>query len=444
MSSPCCAKKHCRHKLGVLLTALLLMATLVVGCSPDDVPAESVEINSTESEPSNATTHDGQGDTAPAPIAPVPPPPTPPPPTSTPVPPTNTPVPASNALVPTTNSVSNLRQGPSTEFIRVGQLPAEAPVQPVGRNADGTWLQLDTGSWIFAALVDDVPQNLPVVIVTPPTPVPPTNAPAPTVPATDTNALDGSHRGFLAQLPVGQRTQHGTYNRDTWTHWVDADGDCENARAEVLIVESHQAVSYRSKGCTVDAGLWVGPWGGETFTQAGSIDIDHHVPLYNAHISGGHAWSADQKRTYANDLTLPAALQVTASGVNRSKGGSAPDEWKPPAQATWCQYAQDWIEVKYKYSLLVTQAEKTTLASMLDTCTGVPFVQPVTQVVQAPAEAGNATQPSGSGDFPPPRRQGRYCNDFDSRAQYDAFYADKSIPASHDRDNDGQNCESLN
>ena len=364
--------------------------------------------------------------------------------------PTATPEPSPAA--PVTNTTSNLRRGPGTDFPLAGQLPSGASVRPVARNSDGTWLQLESEVWIWAQLVDHVPPGLPVASV-PSTPVPPTNTPVPQAPPTSTPvpqapasppSTGDTHRDMLVQLPVGNRLHHNTYDRDEWDHWVDDDRDCENARAEVLIAESRQSVTYRSNGCTVDTGLWVGPWGGRTFTQASQVDIDHHVPLFNAHVSGGHAWSRDQKRAYANDLSLASALQATESGVNRAKGAGAPDEWRPPVRASWCLYARDWIEVKHKYELRVTRAEKSALSSMLDTCTGPTLCASGPGSATTPGRAGPRQGDAPASEFPAPRRQGRYCNDFDSRAQYEAFYAGREKPKSHDRDGDGRYCEALN
>lgn len=442
-------RKYFGLRCATLLFGLLIVfSPVLAGCGSGsfDQPSEPTPLPPTpvvaeaDAIPTFTPTPDAVPEPTDTPVSPQPTnTPVAPDPTATPVPrPTATPEPP--PAVPVTNTTSNLRRGPGTDFARAGQLPRGASVQPVARNSDGTWLLLDSGVWIWAQLVDHVPSDLPVVAV-PPTPVPPTSTPVPQAPAAAPSTED-AYRDMLSQLPVGSRSHYDTYDRDEWDHWVDDDRDCENARAEVLIEESRQAVTYRSNGCTVDTGLWVGPWGGRTLTQASQVDIDHHVPLHNAHISGGHAWSASRKRAYANDLFLASALQATENGVNRAKGAGAPDEWKPPVQASWCRYAQDWIEVKHKYGLLVTQAEKSALLSMLDTCTGqshVPAVQSVPAVQATPVPASEA--PAG---FPPPRRQGRYCNDFDSRAQYEAFYADREKPTRHDGDGDGLYCEALN
>lgn len=190
--------------------------------------------------------------------------------------------------------------------------------------------------------------------------------PAPVMPAPE--AVD-VHTNRLERLVVSRHLQGIAYDRDEWRHWIDADRDCQNARAEVLIAESLVPVTFRANNrCTVHSGLWIGPWGGERHTLAGDLDIDHHVPLFNAHLSGGARWSAQEKRTYANDLSLASALQATNRSLNRSKGGKGPEAWRPPLRESWCVYAQDWVDVKYKYSLTVTAPEKAALQDMLSTC----------------------------------------------------------------------------
>jgi hypothetical protein len=77
----------------------------------------------------------------------------------------------------TTNTVSNLRAGPGTDYPIVGSADAGSVLDIVGQNADGTWLILANGSWIAAFLVNNAPQDLPVVE--------PPAAPAPTPAATE-------------------------------------------------------------------------------------------------------------------------------------------------------------------------------------------------------------------------------------------------------------------
>ena len=77
------------------------------------------------------------------------------------------------------------------------------------------------------------------------------------------------------------------YDRNDWKQWTDADGDCQDARNEVLIAESQTRVAYRTdRKCRVAAGEWLAPYSNTIVTDPGRLDVDHMVPLGNAHDSG--------------------------------------------------------------------------------------------------------------------------------------------------------------
>ena len=159
------------------------------------------------------------------------------------------------------------------------------------------------------------------------------------------------------------------YDRDEWRHWIDEDGDCQNTRQEALVAESVSPVEYTdSDQCRVASGEWIDPYSGVLYADPSDLQIDHLVPLANAHASGGWAWSDSRKRAYANDLSFAGHLMAVNGPDNQAKGKSGPEDWQPPASSYWCQYAIDWITIKNSWGLTATEAEFDALADMLDTC----------------------------------------------------------------------------
>ena len=145
----------------------------------------------------------------------------------------------------------------------------------------------------------------------------------------------------LRGLTVAARGSDIEYNRRDWRHWIDADRDCQNTRAEVLIAESVAPVSFDPEDdgdkCRVLAGRWVGPWTGEVFTDASDLDIDHHVPLGHAHESGGWRWDSEtqtclrQRPEPTRRASRPPARRSTAPRAsNRLTSG---DPTKPTVGA---------------------------------------------------------------------------------------------------------------
>tara|TARA_Y100000588_G_scaffold95024_1_gene103056 strand:- start:6122 stop:7384 length:1263 start_codon:yes stop_codon:yes gene_type:complete len=176
------------------------------------------------------------------------------------------------------------------------------------------------------------------------------------------------------------------YSRSEWNHWIDTDKDCQNARHEVLIEESLEPVEFKTdKKCQVKSGKWFAVYSGQEVTDATKLDIDHMVPLKNAHDSGGWSWDKDRKKAFANDMEYQDHLIAVTASANRKKGAKGPEGWKPSNKDYWCDYAIDWIKIKMDWDLTATQLEWEALQGMLKTCENPPSVIVVPSKVKSPA-----------------------------------------------------------
>ena len=228
----------------------------------------------------------------------------------------------------------------------------------------GAKCELDMGPAPSQAPV--TPPPAPTAIVEAPTPVS-TPTPIPTGAAPTTTLV-------ITVAPVP--TDIPKYERKDWRHWEDHDGDCQDARQEVLVEESLDEVTFETdRQCRVETGRWYGAFTGAYFEDPGDVDVDHMVPLKNAHNSGGWAWGPAMKEEYANNLGDDDHLIAVQDNANQSKGARGPDEWMPPDETYWCQYATDWTEIKARWDLTMTDPEAEAVVDRLQRCENPPEVE---------------------------------------------------------------------
>ncbi len=316
-----------------------------------------------------------------------------------------------------------------------------------------------------------IPSNIPVT--------PSSVAPTP-IPTIAPNAST-----IILRISVAPDNTQTPYDRSEWKHWIDSDDDCQDTRHEVLISEATVAIEFKGREqCEVATGRWTDLYTREVLTNPGDLDIDHMVPLVNAHKSGGYAWDQKRKKEYANDLTYAGHLVAVSASSNRSKGGKGPDEWRPPNTNYWCQYALDWVTIKWEWGLTATESETDALSEMLTTCETRVFIQTTrkedrsiketsTPVVETPPQTAPPTEtptpmspprtalpiktPTSvpdltptptpmSVDFPKPLPD-HNCSDFYIWSEAQAFFESQGGPGSDphqlDHDGDGIACQTL-
>ena len=276
----------------------------------------------------------------------------------------------------------------------------------------------------------------------------PTSSTSTTISSTTSTTTPSTiHTSSYPQLFIRELTTSiPPYNRDDWNHWIDEDGDCQNTRHEVLIEESQETVTYTSAtNCSVNTGKWYGYYTAQYYYNASELDIDHFIPLKNAHQSGGHSWSSAKKEEFANSRLDPDNLIAVNLSANRSKGARGPDEWKPSNTDYWCQYAYDWIRIKDYWGLTATQAEWDALVSMIETCPdGFKYTDAQEESIVEPATPTTTTTTNSQPDNP---GNSKNCSDFsnysEAKAWFDTYYPYYGDIGDLDRDGDLIPCESL-
>jgi hypothetical protein len=93
-----------------------------------------------------------------------------------------------------------------------------------------------------------------------------------------------------------------------------------------------------------------------------AIQVDHVVALGDAWQTGACRWPSAERRSFAVDV---AELRAVDTHDNEVKSDKDAARWLPPANRTW--YVETQINIKAKYGLGVTAAERSAMTRVLKT-----------------------------------------------------------------------------
>ncbi|MFI6812228.1 HNH endonuclease family protein [Nonomuraea sp. NPDC050328] len=183
----------------------------------------------------------------------------------------------------------------------------------------------------------------------------------------------GEARKKLDKLAVKGRAPKTGFDRDEFgPAWADVDRNGCDTRNDILKRDlTDETFKSGTHDCIVLTGVLKDPYGGKTIKfrrgndTSMAVQIDHLIPLSDAWQKGAQRWSADKRRQFAND---PLNLLAVDGPLNNQKSDSDAATWMPPRRSYWCEYVTRQIDVKAKYDLWVTEAEKKALERGLETC----------------------------------------------------------------------------
>lgn len=172
----------------------------------------------------------------------------------------------------------------------------------------------------------------------------------------------------LNTLPIKGRAPKTGYSRALFGDGWLLTGGCDTRN--IILHRDLVEVTVNSS-CKVTTGVLADPYTGTTisFTRGADtsdlVQIDHVVALSNAWQTGAQQLTLEQRIAFAND---PLELLAVDGAANQAKGDGDAATWLPANKAFRCQYVARQIAVKAKYSLWVTEAEKSAMRRVLADC----------------------------------------------------------------------------
>jgi hypothetical protein len=173
----------------------------------------------------------------------------------------------------------------------------------------------------------------------------------------------------LERLEVKGRASKTGYSRDEYGNgWATVAGcDMRN----IMLARGMTETKLATDNCVVLSGTLPDPYTGKTIEfvrgnkTSSLVQIDHVVALSDSWQKGAQNLDAETRQQLAND---PLELLAVDGPANQEKGDGDAATWLPPNKSFRCQYVARQIAVKAKYSLWVTEAEKSAMKRVLSGC----------------------------------------------------------------------------
>ncbi|MDP9861316.1 MULTISPECIES: HNH endonuclease family protein [Streptosporangium] len=177
----------------------------------------------------------------------------------------------------------------------------------------------------------------------------------------------------LEKLQVKGRAPMTGFDREKFgPAWSDVDHNGCDTRNDILKRDlKDETFRPGTHDCIVLSGVLDDPYSGKTIKfergqkTSMAVQIDHVVALADAWQKGAQQWPASKRKELAND---PLNLLAADGPLNGQKGAGDAATWLPPRRAYRCTYVSRQIDVKVKYDLWVTSAEKDAMKAVLNSC----------------------------------------------------------------------------
>ena len=180
-----------------------------------------------------------------------------------------------------------------------------------------------------------------------------------------------------SDLTVAVARPSGYSRTSDFGTWINSDQLCGSGTTRDFILKRDLTNVSMSSSCKVMSGTFDDPYTGSVMQfkygkdTSGDIQIDHVVALKDAWASGLYKATQEQRVSYAND---PFVLLASNGEQNEKKSdglnytAASNPIWLPQNRAWHCDYIAKRTEIKKKYSLTVTAAEKTQAVGILTSC----------------------------------------------------------------------------